>query len=73
MNGYDDDGHSAVLRTLPLSGLLNRRICGSLTLSQICPYGETSRIPHFLCEIMDKIEMKSILGHSPLGMIAKVK
>ena len=29
----------------------NRRICGSLTLAQICPYGQTSHIPRTLCEI----------------------
>ena len=44
-------GHSAVLRTLPLSGSLNRRICGSLTLAQISPYGETSHIPRTLYAI----------------------
>ena len=35
-------GHSALLRTLPLPGTLNRRICGSLTLAKISQ-GETSR------------------------------
>jgi len=29
----------------------NRRICGSLTLAQISPYGETSHIPRTLAEI----------------------
>jgi len=41
-------GHSAVLRTLPLSGALNRS--GSLMLAQISPYGETSHIPRTLSE-----------------------
>ena len=41
---------SAVLRTLPLSGSLNRRICGSLTLAQISQ-NETSHIPNTLSEI----------------------
>ena len=44
-------GHSAVLRTLPLSGSLNRRICGSLTLAQISQ-GETSHIPGTLGEML---------------------
>ena len=30
-----DGGHSALLRTLPFRSL-NRRICGTLTLIQIC-------------------------------------
>ena len=42
--------HSAVLRTLPLSGSLNRRICGSLTLAQIC-LRQTSHIPRTLYAI----------------------
>ena len=40
-------GHSAVLRTLPLSGALNRS--GSLMLAQISQ-GETSHIPRTLSE-----------------------
>ena len=51
-------GHSAVLRTLPLSGSLNRWICGSLTLAQISQ-GETSHIPGTLDEmlyIMERIQ-----------------
>ncbi len=32
-------------------GSANRRICGSLTLAQISPYGETSHIPGTLFEI----------------------
>ena len=40
-------GHSAVLRTLPLSGALNRS--GSLSLAQISQ-GETSHIPRTLSE-----------------------
>ena len=44
-------GHSAVLRTLPLSGSLNTRICGSLTLAQISQ-GETSHIPGTLGEML---------------------
>jgi len=44
-------GHSAVLlRTLPLSGSLNRGICGSLLLAQISQ-SETSHIPGTLSEI----------------------
>ena len=43
---------SAVLRTLPLSWSLNRWICGSLTLAQICPYGQTSHIPGTLGDIV---------------------
>jgi hypothetical protein len=46
--------NSAVLRTLPLSGSLNRWICSSLTLAQICPYGQTSHIPRTLSEIRHK-------------------
>ncbi len=44
-----DSGHSAVLRTLPLSGSLNKRINDSLTLVQI-PCG-TSFIRKTLSEI----------------------
>jgi len=34
---YGDDGHSAVFRTLPLSGSLNRWICGfAFGYTQIC-------------------------------------
>ena len=52
-------GHSAVLRTLLLSGPLNRRICGSLTLAQICPNRETSHIPRTLSEIAgDELEVE---------------
>ena len=32
-------------------GSANRRICGSLMLAQISPYGETSHIPETLSEI----------------------
>ena len=42
-------GHSALLRTLSLSGALNRRVCGLLTLAQISQ-GETSHIPRALSE-----------------------
>ena len=48
---FGDGGHSAGLRTLPLSGSLNRRICGSLSLTQISPCGETSHIPRTLYAI----------------------
>jgi len=45
--------HSAVLRTLPLSGSLNRRICGSLSLAQISQ-SETSHIPNLLGDMPNK-------------------
>jgi len=35
MSKFGDGGHSAVLRTLPLSGSLNKRINNSLTLVQM--------------------------------------
>ena len=45
-------GHSVVLRTSPLSGSLNRRICGfAFGYAQVSPYGETSHIPRTLDEI----------------------
>lgn len=49
-------GRSASLRSLPLSGSLNRWICGSLTLAQICSASalQTSHIPGTLGEIAFK-------------------
>jgi len=46
---------SAVLRTLPF-GSLNKRICGSLTLAQICSAiaPQTSHIPGKLAETAAK-------------------
>ena len=45
----------ATLRLLTLASVLshsdNRRICGSLTLAQISPYGKTSHIPRTLSAI----------------------
>jgi len=46
---YSDSGHSTVLRILPFRSL-NRRICGSLLLTQISQ-GETSLIPRTLGDI----------------------
>ena len=45
-------GHSAVLRTLPLSGSLNKLVSGSFMLAQICPNGQTSHIPKTLGDIL---------------------
>jgi hypothetical protein len=55
-------GHSAVLRTLPLTGSLNRWICGSFMLAQICPNGQTSHIPETLCDMPqnNKEEIKNV-------------
>jgi len=40
---YGNGGHSAALRSLPF-GSLNKRICSSLTLAQIC-LRQASHIP----------------------------
>ena len=48
---------SAVLRTLPLTGSLNRWICDSLTLAQIS-LRETSHIPGTLSAIAGKGKSK---------------
>ena len=53
IEGYGDGGHSALLCTLPF-GSLNRRICGSLLLTQISQ-GETSLIPRTLGDIAKEV------------------
>jgi len=50
---YSDSGHSTVLRILPFRSL-NRRICGSLLLTQISQ-GETSLIPRTLGDIAKEV------------------
>ena len=49
---YSDGGHSTVLRILPFRSL-NRRICGTLTLIQICSAytPQTSHITRTLSEM----------------------
>ncbi len=48
---YGDGGHSTVLRTLPLTRSLNRRICGfAFGYAQISQ-SETSHIPRTLYDI----------------------
>ena len=50
MNRYGGVRNSSELRCSPF-GPLSRRICGSLMLAQISPYGETSHILGALSEI----------------------
>ena len=56
---YGDGGHSAVLRTLPLSGSLNRRICGSLYKAKTC--SETERILDDIIKEMKSYKMRPAL------------
>jgi len=50
-------GHSAVLRTSPLSGSLNRRVCGSLRSPKL-PYRATSHTRQPLATIKLKKEIE---------------
>ena len=53
---YGDGGHSAVLRTLPLTRSLNRWICGSaFGYAQIPTIDGTSHIPGMLREMADEV------------------
>ena len=59
-------GHSAVLRTLPLTGSLNRWICGfAFGYAQICSAiaPQTSRIPKTLGDMLYKIKEVRTIWH----------